>query len=184
VFLDINMRWNLIAPVLSISLLCAPAVKAEDAACTPSRKTIVDYFFTLPDRYIADWSFEERQKQRSGPEVRVDVKNGYMQFSGGAESRTTLALFRKPDGTAMIASNYSGIHFPPNGEPDNISELTFLTCKAGRLFNVTQEVLPVEVNKDLEYELPRIGTTIVVSQFQKGRLYSLVWKKGRFVRQP
>lgn len=178
------MRWNLIGLAIGASLLCASIAKAADAACTPSRKTVVDYFFILPAKYVADWSFEERQRQKSGPEVRIDVKNGYMQFSGGAESRTTLALFRKPDGAAVIASSYSGIHFPGNGEPEDISELTFLTCKAGKLIDVTQEVLPVKVNKDFEYQLPRIGTTIVVSQSQKGRLYSLAWKKGKFVLQP
>lgn len=181
-FLDINMRWNLIVLVLGISLLCASTVKAEDAACTPSRKTIADYVLLLPDKYAPEWSPAERKLHRG--EVDIDVKHGYAEFSDYAESRTTLALFRKPDGSAMIASSFSGTIFPANREPENISELMFLTCKAGRLVDVTQEVLPVAVNKDFEYELPRIGTTIVVSQFQKGRLYSLVWKKGKFVLQP
>jgi hypothetical protein len=176
------MRWNLIAPVLCPALLCASTVRAEDAACTPSRKTIADYVLLLPDKYAPEWSPAERKLHRG--EVDIDVKHGYAEFSDYAESRTTLALFSKPDGSAMIASSFSGTIFPANREPEDISELNFWICKAGKLVDVTQEVLPVKVNKDFEYKLPRIGTTIVVLQPQTGRLYSLVWKKGKFILQP
>jgi transposase len=41
-------------------------------------------------------------------------------------------------------------------------------------------VLPVAVNEELKYEMPRNGTTIRVKNKRGRRVYELVWAKDKF----
>ncbi|MDQ1523425.1 MAG: hypothetical protein QOE47_1349, partial [Pyrinomonadaceae bacterium] len=47
--------------------------------------------------------------------------------------------------------------------------------------DVTDEILPVPFDPSLNYELPRVGTTISVTNRAGAKVYDLVWTNGRFL---
>ena len=150
-----------------------PAGSARQSA--PPR-TVLDYYVLLPDKY-----FEADKEQRvqwmldPGRGAVVDVKNGYIYAPGdGAQWSLHVCLFKKADGSYVVAvkSDVEGETF-----------LDFYTYKNGRFVDVTKSVLPLAVNRNLEYEMPRYGTTIKVRDKNGRSVYDLVWSGGRFARK-
>ncbi len=161
---------------------------------TSEPRTIADFFLLIPERYLTVPRAERpallrRMKAGAvGSGFEVDVANGFMNFQGHAEESYTLALFRRPDGSPLIAITYYGIRIDdrrPNSDPEDIAELYFLRYERGRWRDVTRETLPVPFNKNFRYNLPRKGTTIEVISEGDHKEYDLVWARGRFtVRRP
>ena len=66
--------------------------------------------------------------------------------------------------------------------------LNFYRFKNGKLRDVTSQVLPVAFKSTHIAELPRIGTTIRVTEenpetADQKHAYNLLWRGGRFVRR-
>ena len=133
----------------------------------------------------------DRQKLRQGPR-RVfktfleteDTANGYLKTScDGGQSCLTMALFKRPDGSYLVAVNTSF---------EMGDDYYFLDYDGGKWTDVSAQIVP-EFSKRKMYELPRVGTTVKVfakkiieegADFmasEKGAaLYDLVWKDGKF----
>lgn len=92
----------------------------------------------------------------------------------GAQTDLYVCLFKRTDGSYLIAVNYN--------DKDEVFEslLDFYVYDHGRLRDVTKAVLPVTFDKRLYYELPRYGTTIVVTNKSGKKLYDLVWAESVF----
>lgn len=138
--------------------------------------TVLDYYRLLPNKYF-EASEEERIKWMLDPRrgAIVDVKNGYLYAPGdGAQTCIYVCLFKKSDKSYLIAVKTH----PPDTDEDTY--LDFYVLKSGKLLDVTKTVLPVPVNEELKYELPRYGTTIRVRNKAGRRIYDLLWASDRF----
>ena len=105
----------------------------------------------------------------------VDVKNGYLYAPGdGAQTDVYVCLFKKSDGSYLIA-----VKTHPT-DTNEYTRLDFYVFKRGMLLDVSKTVLPVAVNEELKYELPRYGRTILVKNKNGSRAYDLIWVADRF----
>jgi len=142
----------------------------------PAPRTVLDYYALLPDRY-----FEANREQRMHWMLEVergaivDIKNGYLFAPGdGAQTDIYVCLFKRSDGRYLVAVNYNDKH----GVFESF--LDFYLLHQGRLRNARRSVLPVAFDKRLHYELPRNGTTIVVTNESGKEVYDLVWSGNVF----
>ena len=139
-------------------------------------QTVLDYYMLLPDRYF-EANREQRLHWMLDPKrgAIVDIRNGYLYAPGdGAQTDIYVCLFMRSNGKYLIAVNYN--------DKTGVFEsfLDFYVYHDGRLRNMSRSVLPVAFNKRLYYELPRYGTTIVVTNKAGKRLYDLVWARNVF----
>jgi len=134
-------------------------------------RTVVDYYMLLPDKY-----FEANRDQRLhwmlDPKrgAIVDIANRYLYAPGdGAQTDIYTCIFKRSNGDYLVGAGYN--------DKDGVFEtfLDFFVYDQGHLRNVTKTVLPVRFNKELYYNLPRRGTTIVVTNTSGKKLYDLVW---------
>lgn len=154
-------------------------------------KTVREYFMLLPQKYFAVESCNTNVVKNCEPYkieylktfLKVeDTKNGYMEGDGdGAQEHFKMALFKRPNGSHIV-----GLYvFGEWGE-----KYYFLEYKNRRWFNVSKTVVPNYRRSNI-YELPRYGTTVEVYERknfdpeynfgEQGRkLYSLIWKNGKF----
>ncbi|HEX9960798.1 MAG TPA: hypothetical protein VGB00_07695, partial [Pyrinomonadaceae bacterium] len=113
-----------------------------------------------------------------------DNENGFMAGDcDGAQKCLDMALFKRPDGSYLVAVS-------------NSYELTqddyFLDYRNGSWTEVSAKVVPEFSRKNM-YKLPRYGTTVQVfakkvteedvdvESGEKGKkLYDLEWKDGKF----
>ena len=162
-------------PVLT--LLAVLLFQSICAAQSSPPKTVLDYYLLLPEKY-----FEANEEQRvkwmldPGKGAVVDIKNGYIYAVGdGAQTPIYVCLFKRPQGFPLVAVK--------SHEPDSrdYTHLDFYEYKNGTLVEVKKGMLPVKVNENFKYEMPRYGTTIKVSDQRGRRIYSLNWAGRRFV---
>lgn len=156
-------------------------------------KTIRDFFMLLPEKYFVLESCE-KEKDKDCKKAKVeylktfteveDTANGYLKGGcDGAQSCLEMTIFKRPDSTYLVAVSTEG---------EMIIEQHFLDYAGGKWTDVGAQVIP-EFSKKNIYELPRKGTTMTVFSkkiIEKGddyevaekgsRLYSLVWKDGKF----
>jgi len=143
---------------------------------TPKPHTVLDYYQLLPEKYF-EANEEQRVKWMLDPRrgAIVDVKNGYLYAPGdGAQTDVYVCLFKKSDGSYLIAVK---THPPDTNE---YTRLDLYVFKRGMLLDVSKTVLPVTVNEELKYELPRYGRTILVKNKKGSRVYDLIWVADRF----
>ncbi|HEX8070302.1 MAG TPA: caspase family protein [Pyrinomonadaceae bacterium] len=136
-------------------------------------QTVRDYFLWLPEQYLAVPLARRAEVLASGGTV-VDTKNGYISFQPSADERTAVAVFRLGPGNHLVA--VSAIGSGPAG-----SRLHFIKREQGRWRDLTAATLPAPFDPALKYELPRFGTTIVVTNRAGNKVYDLVWTDGSFV---
>jgi hypothetical protein len=158
-------------------------------AQTKQPRTVREFFNILPQRYFALEGCSANPTKQNCDKARreyidsflevEDTANGYWKSGcDGAQSCLTMALFKRPNGTYIVALKTEfemGV--------DNY----FLEYKTGKWFNLSRDVIP-EFSADNIYELPRTGTTIEVYKKDKSseisergeKLYDLVWKNGKF----
>src|ERR1044072_6283250 len=140
-------------------------------------KTVLDYYLLLPEKY-----FEANKEQRvkwmldPGRGAVVDLKNGYIYAPGdGAQSSIYVCLFKRPHDLPLIAvKSY-------DSETQDYSHLDFYEYRNGSLVEVKKGVLPVKLNENFKYEMPRYGRTIEVTDQRGRKIYSLNWSGRRFV---
>jgi hypothetical protein len=84
-----------------------------------------------------------------------DLKNGYLYLEGMWEGWAEIALFKKADGTYLVA--FSQVGCGPGCEGD----IMFLTYNRGDWTNVTKQVFPFTYSyNDGYFKLPRAGTNL------------------------
>ncbi len=165
--------------------------KAGERVSPP--KDIRGYFMALPQDVFAlegcepkkDPNCVNAKKKYLDRFLKVDdPDNGYLSAGGdGAQDSIRMAIFRKPDGTALIGVN-------DVGEMKDSSK--FYDFANGDFDDVSLEVVPEYSSLNI-YEIPRKGTTVpvyakrVIEQgadyqvTEKGeKLYDLIWTKGEF----
>jgi hypothetical protein len=150
------------------------------AAQSSPAKTVLDYYLLLPEKY-----FEANKEQRvkwmldPGRGAVVDIKNGYIYAPGdGAQTPIYVCLFNRPHGLPLVA-----VKSHPS-DTNEYTHLDFYEYKHGTLVEVKNGVLPVKVNENFKYEMPRYGRSIKVSDQRGKRIYSLNWSGRRFVLKP
>jgi len=171
--------------VMSSSLLTseqpAPATEDLGEACHPESyqtrepHSVVDYYLLLPDQY-----FEANEVLRVGWMLDahrgavVDMDHGYIYAPGdGAQTDIYVRLFERNNKRPLIAvKSYAS-------DSQDFTYLDFFEYRDGGLHPVN--VSPVTVNERFRVELPRIGSTIQVSNAQGAPLYDLVWSDTRFL---
>lgn len=160
------------------------------SAQTNRPKTVRDFFNLLPQRYFPLEECSAKPDQKNCDQARKkylksyleveDNANGFMKGGcDGAQYCFTLALFKRPNNTYIVALHVEG---------DEEDENYFLEYKNRKWFNISAQVIPKFSQKNV-YELPREGTQIAV--FKKNtaninerdrsvKLYDLIWKNGKF----
>jgi hypothetical protein len=151
-------------------------------------KTVREFFNLLPQKYFTLEGCEPRTDKNCDKARREyiesfleieDTANGFWKSGcDGGQSCLTMALFKRPNGTYIVALK---IEFETG--TDNY----FLEYRNGKWFDIAAQAIP-NFSKNNIYELPQNGTTIGVfakgkaSEFgDKGKkLYGLVWKNGKF----
>ncbi|MFV0387659.1 MAG: hypothetical protein ACK5NT_02800 [Pyrinomonadaceae bacterium] len=169
------------------------AESAKTSNPTAAPKDVRGYFMALPEKYFLlegcepnkDRDCQKAKRDYLGHFLEVDdVENGYLRASGdGGQNSINMAIFKKPDGTYLIAVNVKG---------EVTNSYKFLNYANGKFEDVSLEVVP-EYSTGNIYELPRKGTTVpvygkhIVEQgadwevTEKGeKLYDLVWNNGEF----
>ncbi len=177
------MRW---AFLVFVFVLCALQGVSKAGAKDVSRKSVVDYFYLLPDSYFEVPQSKAQRKavlfhdRKIYPydfavESIADVKNDYARISLDAVGTLEVAVYRyKGRDLIAVRRYYEGC------------SLGFLTYKNGRWKDVTKQVMPVRLDDKYDYILPRYGTTIEVrrdlwpSKKQGRKIHDLLWRKGRF----
>jgi hypothetical protein len=149
-----------------------------------------DFFNLLPQKYFTLEGCVDNLTKVNCEKARArylksfleieDTANGYMKGGcDGAQSCFTMALFKRPNETYVVAINKTF---------ETAEETLFLEYTSGNWKDIGAQVVP-EYSKEKTYELPRQGTTIAVYALKEdeegfnergGKLYDLVWKNGRF----
>ncbi|HEY9793777.1 MAG TPA: hypothetical protein V6D22_25500 [Candidatus Obscuribacterales bacterium] len=136
-------------------------------------KTVVDYYYLLPDEL-----FEVGRKERKlllDPANRpvIDIAHGYLLAPGdGAQPNMEIALFKKKNGDYVVAVCQKDLE---TGD----TVLNFFGNRNQRLVKL-MGMIPVRSNSNFVYKLPRTGTTIEANN-QKGKLvHSFAWTGEKF----
>jgi hypothetical protein len=160
-----------------LTLLAVFLSSSISAAQSSSPKTVLDYYLLLPEKYF-EANKEQRVKWMLDPRRRavVDIKNGYIYAAGdGAQTSIYVCLFKRRHGLPLIAVKSH------DSDTQDYTHLDFYEHRNGVLVEVKKSVLPVKVNENFKYEMPRYGRTIEVKDQRGRRLYSLNWSGQRFV---
>ena len=179
----ILMRWVFLVFAFA---LCALQGVSQAGAKDVSRKSVVDYFYLLPDSYFEVPQSKAQRKavlfhdRKIYPydfavESIADVKNDYARISLDAVGTLEVAVYRyKGRDLIAVRRYYEGC------------TVRFLTYKNGRWKDVTKQVMPVRLDRKYDYILPRYGTITEVrrdlwpSEKRGRKVYDLLWQKGRF----
>ena len=161
--------------LLALLVVCLSYSWGQAQSSTP--KTVFDYYLMLPEKY-----FEADKEQRvkwmldSRRGAVVDRKNGYIFAPGdGAQTSVFVCLFNRPRRSPLVAvKSYES-------DTDQYTHLDFYEYKAGALVEFKRRVLPVKVNEEFKYEMPRYGKSIQVRDRRGRRIYRLIWSGRRFV---
>ena len=158
-------------------------------AQTKQPRTVREFFNLLPQRYFALEGCVDNPTKANCDKARKeyvqnyleveDTANGYWKSGcDGAQSCLTMALFKRPNGTYIVALKK---------EFEMDSDNYFLEFKNGRWSDIAAREIPEFSGANI-YELPRKGTTVEVFEKVKSneisergkKLYELVWKNGKF----
>ncbi|MCY7347704.1 MAG: hypothetical protein LH614_15985 [Pyrinomonadaceae bacterium] len=181
------MRKTILLLAVCFSIL---GVAAD--AQTKQPRTVREFFNLLPQKYFTlegcqpskDKNCERARREYIETFLEVeDAANGFWKSGcDGAQSCLTMALFKRPNQTYVVAVQT---------EFEMGSENYFLEYKNGKWFDISSQIIP-QFSKNNFYELPQKGTTVGVFKknavddgiTEKGeKLYDLLWENGKFVRQ-
>lgn len=152
-------------------------------------RTVREFFNLLPQKYFtlegcvdnptkANCDRARRDYINSFLEVE-DTANGYWKSGcDGAQSCLVMALFKRPNGTYIVALER---------EFEMSTDNYFLEYRAGRWSDISAQVIP-QFSRNNIYDLPQRGTTVTVFAKKRNsesgdrgkKLYDLVWKSGKF----
>lgn len=179
---------KLLALLLAIATL-VPARAAE--LKHPETASILDIFHVLCDHQIVfvEGSRADLIDPKNG--AIVDTTNGYLDVRGdGAQLHYTLALFRRPDRSPVVAVTYM------YDIQANEKIRLYAFDSKGRPEDITVQAWPLKIppNDEKDYAphfiLPRYGRTITVlcqhmdTGAVSAHLGSFAWVKDRFIVEP
>lgn len=186
--------------VALVALVCLIVLMVSALASSnvqPKPMTILDYYLALPQKYLKH-AGGDSEKERSAALYIKDVETGYLQArQPNGEFYSAVALFKRPDGSDLVAVENRECAAGCN------EEFYFLSYENGQWVDVTAKTLPAMKQEDLRAALdkqfkaregfePRImhmlssnGTSIDVSEYWSGiGLGRLEWVGGEFVFKP
>jgi hypothetical protein len=138
--------------------------------------SVVDYFLLLPKQ-----DFEAPPLAWLDHNARVvDKENGYISISGdGAQPSFDVALFRYRDGRPLLAVCAGELE-----GPDSV-DLKFYQLDADRkMHQAAHDILPIAEFKNVKFDLPRHGRTIVVRNLKSGKvLHRFTWNGEKFIEE-
>ncbi len=171
------------------------------------RKTVTDYYLAFPsDKYATDNAGRPIKEKNALAKHRralikiEDIGNGYLRLEGAWEGWAEFALFKKTDGSYLIA------HAETECGPACSGSVTFYDYANGNWTDVTSAVFPklteTEVSEmfrtanidsqasgtEFYFLLPRVGTRLMIScnvcssDGSPVRLASFAWNGERFSR--
>jgi len=130
--------------ILSLLLI----VVSPRGATHPPR-SVIDYYLLLPSDYFDGLATDTRSERlrllRDFKGSSVDRPHGFLHIRGdGAQSDLTVCLFKRPNGSYLVAVN-------SNTASDGVwgPSLDFYTYQQGHLVNVTKAVRPAGINQSL-----------------------------------
>jgi hypothetical protein len=179
-----------VAVSLGLSSLTAPVAR-------PRTMNVLDYYLAMPQKYMR-YAGGESEQARNAALYVSDVEKGYLQArQPNGEFYTSLALFKRPDGSDLIAVENRECARGCN------EEFYLLTYRDGRWSDVTAQVLPAVDNTVVRAELdkkfkaresfqPHVlhrlstgGGPVDVGEYWSGvSLGQLEWINGEFVFKP
>lgn len=179
------------------------SARSREPRQQPQPQTVLDYYLILPSDMFRNYPLGEARAEREAAITLKDIKNGYLQLGKPGEGESaSLALFKKPDGSYLLGMETTLCALKCE------QTLYFLRYERGAWYDVTGDVLPkiddsateARVKRELKaakifgsdnyayqllYQLPRVGTTILVSEnWSKRKVAELHWANGRFVVKP
>ncbi len=201
------MRTQILRIVLIGFLLEFPFVVCAVGQTQP--RTVTEFYLALPggiygiegtqDAEIPgfedDFFFysNERNESRSAilkyrkSLIKVeDIKNGYLRLESNEwKGWVEIALFKKADGSYVVAISQVACG------PACSGGVIFATYKTGHWKNVTKQVFPRSLPRASYYQLPRVGTSIVLvcgddsgkSCHAGDKLTEFQWNKEKFIAQ-
>ena len=179
-----DQRPNNIMHLLCAVIITIAAGIGTVAAQSSEPKTVADFLLLVPERYMVGYDRRFREELLRGDRrgVVVDIPNGYISYDESDNpSGFEFAIFRKTDGSYLVAYSTGAYHDPELGkELGNWPTLFLLSYKGGRWRDVTRASLPVAFDRRLAYMLPRQGKSIKVWDERGRKLYTLTWKDDRF----
>jgi hypothetical protein len=177
------------------------------AAAQTQTKTVTEFYLALPGSingiegtqdsdipgFENDFFFYTNERNESTAAIRAyrkslikieDITNGYLrleahEWKGWAE----IALFKKADGSYVVAISQVACTASCRGG------VIFATYRSGHWKDVTKQLLPHSSQQHGYYQLPRVGTSIVLvcgDKTSKSCLFGVElaefqWNKERFV---
>jgi hypothetical protein len=192
-----RLNKGLVALAALVSLIVLVISALASSIAQPKPMTILDYYLALPQKYLR-YAGGDSAKERSAALYINDAENAYLQArQPNGEFYSSLALFKRPDGSDLVAVENRECARGCN------EEFYFLAYENGQWIDVTAKTLPVinpmEIRGVLEKQFkpregfePHImhrlssgGASIEVSEYRSGvHLGRLEWIGGEFVFKP
>jgi hypothetical protein len=170
-----NFKYLLILLLLSIASLFDP-----ESASAQERKTVKDYFLSLPDSYIRmttggrQMSRTERLELLERGGTIVDINNGYLKTTGDTCFHE-LAMFKRTKGSPLIAVNTAC----------TVGDSIAIIDPDRNWKDITTQVFPMQTLKTnnemgVTIKLPRQGKVITVGADDRTVRWQVVFKNDRF----
>jgi hypothetical protein len=172
--------------------ICFVFLSGAASAQTRQPRTVREFFNLLPQKYFTlegceprtDKNCETARQKYIQTFLEIeDTANGYWKSGcDGGQSCLTMALFKRPDATYVVALQK---------EFESGIENHFLEYRNGKWFDIAARIVP-NFSKNNVYELPQKGTTVQVYKRRMiddgfdergAKLYNLLWQNGKFVKQ-
>ncbi|HRH42730.1 MAG TPA: hypothetical protein PKY82_13965 [Pyrinomonadaceae bacterium] len=142
------------------------------------RDTIKDYYLLMPQKYDGSTFAEREEILEYVGETTIDIENGYISYVTPLSGEVfEVVLFKNSDGEIYIAYNQDC-----DLEYNVPTKFYFLHYDNGTWIDVTNQVMPIPINKKYKYKLPQKGTTVQVTTAGGKKMYNLIWKNGKFVK--
>src|SRR5215211_1517947 len=131
------MSWNFSKSLLAMLVLfLLTGTSLAQVANAQRPKSILDYYFLLPHKYLAYLKADSRPVREAAIQMK-DLDGGFLK--SGLETdevSTALALFRKSDGSELIAVENRAC---PSACSSNLNLLSYAN---GQWADVTHDLLP------------------------------------------
>ena len=180
------MKLSSLAVAASLAVVALAATPPRAFSKTNAKRhNVLDAFYLLPGIGALEINVPRKwRNEMLQPQYKpiIDLRHDYLKFRADASPDQEVAIFRY-HGTELVAtstpdstSDYNAFHLYRFGQ--------------GKLREVTKQELPVPARTgSYLYELPRLGTTIHVYQFDldkqaRWHAFDLKWRGGRFVKAP
>lgn len=173
------MNRFLVPLLLALAVAPLEIQAAPNSICAPKtrRHTVLECYDLLPGKFFEGNINRRDLVGKDYPIAQVDNAHDFLQSGGeAAQSSIQVAIFRFR-GTELVGVS---ARYEMGGT------LNFYRFKNGRLRDVTSQILPLRWKETQIARLPRIGTTIHVSDQNADTGdekpdYDLLWRSGRFV---